>query len=91
MVDEANAIGTAYLRAQMLPASVRGETLQLLREYVDVRVEGGAVTLADAPKREGLLLVPLVFLIVDLDRPRRGLIEVSQQSLRDLQSAMRAE
>jgi Na+/H+-dicarboxylate symporter len=33
-----------------------------------------------------VLIVLLVFLIVDLDRPRRGLIEVSQQSLIDLQT-----
>lgn len=33
-----------------------------------------------------LLIVLLVFLVIDLDRPRRGLIEVSQQGLVDLQS-----
>jgi hypothetical protein len=32
-----------------------------------------------------ILITFLVFLIIDLDRPRRGLIEVSQQSLVDLQ------
>lgn len=32
------------------------------------------------------LIVLLVFLVIDLDRPRRGLIEVSQQGLVDLQS-----
>jgi hypothetical protein len=31
-----------------------------------------------------VLIVCLVFIIIDLDRPRRGLIEVSQQSLVDL-------
>jgi hypothetical protein len=37
------------------------------------------------------LIVALVFVILDLDRPRRGLIEVSQKSLLDLQAAIRAE
>jgi hypothetical protein len=36
------------------------------------------------------LIAVLVFLIVDLDRPRRGLIEVDQSSLHDLRSAIRA-
>ncbi len=45
MVDEANAIGTAYLRAQMLPAPLRDETRALLRDYVDVRVEAGHVSI----------------------------------------------
>lgn len=31
-----------------------------------------------------ILIVSLVFIIIDLDRPRRGLIEVSQQSMMDL-------
>jgi len=31
------------------------------------------------------LVIFLVFIVIDLDRPRRGLIEVSQQSLIDLQ------
>jgi uncharacterized membrane protein (Fun14 family) len=35
-----------------------------------------------------LLVVVLVFIIIDLDRPRRGLIEVSQESLIDLRSAI---
>lgn len=40
VLDEANAIGTTYLRAQMLHEPQRAESLKLLREYVDVRVEG---------------------------------------------------
>jgi len=38
----------------------------------------------------GLIVVP-VFIIVDLDRPRRGLIRVSQQSLGELQAALRGD
>ena len=37
--SEANAIGTTYLRAAMLPEPMRTETRTLLREYVDVRLE----------------------------------------------------
>jgi len=40
LLDEANAIGTGYLRADMLPEPHRTEIRNLLREYVDVRLEG---------------------------------------------------
>jgi amino acid permease len=39
LLSEANAIGTTYLRAAMLPEPIRTETQNLLREYVDVRLE----------------------------------------------------
>ena len=39
LLSEANAIGTTYLRAAMLPEPMRTETQDLLREYVDVRLE----------------------------------------------------
>jgi hypothetical protein len=39
IVDEANAIGTADLRAQLLPEPARSKTLELLREYIDARVK----------------------------------------------------
>src|ERR1700678_1751816 len=45
IVDEANAIGTTDLRAQMLPEPSRTISLGLLREYVGARIdfsEGGA-------------------------------------------------
>jgi len=180
VVDEANAIGTAYLRAQLLPASVRNNVQKLLRDYLDQRIQASAITLANQADREALLaqssrtqtvlwgyarqaadedpspvksglfiqslndlidnlgkrdaaldrhvpevvllllygtfvmagvivgyasglaghrasfvtyimvslIVVLVFIILDLDRPRRGLIEVSQKSLIDLQAAI---
>ena len=40
LLDEANAIGTAYLRAGLLPEPHRAEIRDLLRQYVDVRLEG---------------------------------------------------
>jgi len=183
MVDEANAIGTAYLRAQMLPAPLRDETRALLRDYVDVRVDAGHVSIIrgdewaslmakagslqnalwDGARRAAeanpspvpsgmfvqatndlidsfgrrdaainrhvpevvlflllgtflitcaivgfsagvvgrrpplvsfamvVLIVVLVFVILDLDRPIRGLIVVSEKNLLDLQTSMKAE
>jgi uncharacterized membrane protein (Fun14 family) len=35
-----------------------------------------------------LLIVVVVYLIMDLDRPQRGVIRVSQESLLDLQQVM---
>jgi hypothetical protein len=39
VIDEANAIGTTYLRAGLLPEPYRTDVRNLLREYVDVRLE----------------------------------------------------
>lgn len=39
VLDEANAIGTTYLRAGMLPPPNAAACRKLLREYVDVRLE----------------------------------------------------
>jgi hypothetical protein len=38
-LDEANAIGTAYLRADLLPGADRAQVQQLLRDYVNLRLE----------------------------------------------------
>jgi hypothetical protein len=42
VLEEANAIGTTYLRARLLPEPQASEIARLLREYVDVRVRGVA-------------------------------------------------
>ncbi len=39
VVEESNAIGTAYLRTQLLPEPEKTEISKLLRQYVDVRLE----------------------------------------------------
>ena len=180
VVDEANAIGTAYLRAQLLPTSLRANVQDVLRQYVDLRAQESKVSLSDSQVREVLLvkttttqsalwdyakqateidpnpvktglfiqalnevidsfgkrnaginrhvpelilllvygtfllagvilgftsgvaghrpsmasyfmvilIVILVYIILDLDRPRRGLIEVSQAPLLELQSSL---
>jgi hypothetical protein len=38
-LEEANAIGTTYLRAAFLPEPARSEVRELLRNYVDVRID----------------------------------------------------
>jgi len=38
-VDDANAIGTAFIRADLLPDAERAEVRQLLQDYVDLRVK----------------------------------------------------
>jgi hypothetical protein len=183
VVDEANAIGTAYLHAQLLPESVREHTRKLLRDCTDQRVEAGSASLTDDATRQKLmaksgamqgqlwdqarrgvavdpnpatsglfiqalndvidqfgkrdaslnrhvpelvllllyatfllagatigyfagvaghrtsfvtyimatLILAVVFLILDLDRPRRGLIKVSQESMVSLQASMKAD
>ena len=40
VLEEANAIGTTWLRARLLPEPQRSEAARLLKEYVDVRVRG---------------------------------------------------
>jgi len=56
VVNEANAIGTAYLRAQLLPPSVREEAQNLVVNYLNLRVRAGAVSLDKQEKREPLLV-----------------------------------
>ena len=49
VLDEANAIGTSYLRTRLLPAPESTEIAGLLREYVDLRLQYAAVR--DDPDR----------------------------------------
>src|SRR5262249_28662699 len=39
VLDEANAIGTTWLRTRFLPAAQQTESARLLREYVDLRLQ----------------------------------------------------
>lgn len=183
VVNEANAIGTNYLRVDILPPEVRANTRDLMREYIDTRINAAAVSLDRTDDRQRLqattqrlqgqlwdlavqaaevtdrpatvnlylqslnemidsnasrdaaldrhvpelvlfllyatfiltgsmlgyaagvsssrvskgsyilvtLIVVLVFIIIDLDRPRRGLIEVNQSSLISLGEAIAKE
>lgn len=179
-LKEANAIGTAYLRTQLLPEAQRQEAKDMIADYVALRIAANKVDLTQAKVRraqqrevekaqdalwgvaldaasmdprpvtsglfiqslndlidaygernaalrkhvpevvlfllfavfliaaavlgysgglEGgrpflatlamsLLIVLVIFIIIDLDRPRRGLIEVSQDSMLDLGEAV---
>ena len=180
VVAEANAIGTTYLRARLLPAEMPDEVQALIRQYLEVRIQEGDVdstkpelhasllqqaklmesTLWDhatkAAERDGrqttsglfiqslnelfdtsntrqaalnrhvpeivlflmfativlttatlgyasgiaghrvtlaafvlvILIALVVYLIIDLDRPRRGTIQVSHESMLSLQQAI---
>jgi hypothetical protein len=55
VVDEANAIGTTYLRAQLLPATMRGEVQALLRHYIDLRVRAGGISLDKELQRDVII------------------------------------
>lgn len=56
ILDEANAIGTTYLRAGLLPEPERAESQRLLREYVDARMAAVAPgQLDEALARSGVL------------------------------------
>ncbi len=50
VVDEANAIGTTYLRAKTLPEPRSSEIQELLRQYTALRVEMGSIT-DDTPEK----------------------------------------
>jgi len=49
VIDEANAIGTTMLGAEMLPEPQRGGAIELLREYVPVRLDFAKQSLLDRP------------------------------------------
>jgi len=175
LLSEANAIGTAYLRASMLPEPMRTESRNFLRDYTDARLEAvqpdklshsvaksedlhnrlwaSAVAAAEKDRspitaiyvqslndvidlhatrmmaalrsrvpapiwvvlfllsflsmammgyhealtnsKRSIVVVALIigfstvlFLIVDLDRPRQGILQVNQQAMIDLRKSM---
>jgi ABC-type multidrug transport system fused ATPase/permease subunit len=55
VVAEANAIGTTYLRARLLPPGMQDEVQGLLREYLDVRIQEGRVDSTQPELHESLL------------------------------------
>jgi len=57
LLDEVNGIGTAFLRADFLPAPQRAESQMLYRKYVDIRVE-----IAQHPEKLPQVLVDSVVL-----------------------------
>ena len=67
VVTEANAIGTTYLRAQLLAEPERGDTLELLAEYGDA-----ATALATAERRDTPPFVAAAAQIAQLQRDLWG-------------------
>ncbi len=55
VVAEANAIGTTYLRARLLPAGMQEEVQALLRQYLDVRIQEGRIDSTEPELHESLL------------------------------------
>ncbi|HOY70298.1 MAG TPA: hypothetical protein PL131_06950 [Methylotenera sp.] len=55
VVDEANAIGTAFLRTQLLPKQAQPEIQQTMRQYVDLRARASQLALNNATERDPLL------------------------------------
>jgi hypothetical protein len=55
VTDEANAIGTAQLRLQLLPPPARDEARALLARYVDVRIKTGALTQLQREEHDQLI------------------------------------
>ncbi len=47
VIDEANSIETAYLRAQVLPQPLRAESQELFKEYIAIRVRSSQSALDD--------------------------------------------
>src|SRR5262245_7368018 len=54
LVDEANAIGTLWLRTDLLPPQVRDDVRRLVRRYVDVQVEATTLDTSQAAWRDAL-------------------------------------
>lgn len=54
LLDDANAIGTTYLRAGMLPASNRNEVRRLLRHYLELRTSAKIEDLPEILKKSDL-------------------------------------
>ncbi|WP_169739522.1 hypothetical protein [Thioclava pacifica] len=55
VVDEANAIGTAWLRVQLLPEDVQPEARNLLIQYARLRAQAGEVPASNVKRRAGLV------------------------------------
>lgn len=55
VVDEANAIGTAYLRLDLLPVDQRQASTQLMREYIETRIEAGSISMDREDERQRIL------------------------------------
>ena len=86
VLEESNAIGTTYLRAATLPEPIRTDTRNLLREYVDVRLEAArAGNVAEAiPRSEELLNSLWSRAVTATEQDRSPVTALFVQSLNDV-------
>jgi hypothetical protein len=100
VLQEANAIGTTYLRAQLLEEPHRARLSQLLVDYTDNRIALATAKRADAANLTGyrgqlagaFLITLLTFalgLIIDLERPTTGVILESQALMELLRESLK--
>ncbi len=61
VLEEANAIGTAYLRADLIDAEHGAAVKELLREYVDVRLEAAGGSDLDTALRRSVAIHDLLW------------------------------
>ena len=52
LIDEANALGTALLKVQLLPPQEQPEARELLHRYIDLRIETGSIDITRHEERE---------------------------------------
>ena len=64
-MEEANAIGIAYLRSQLLPASVRSDVQKLWREYLGLRIQASAIIVC--PNKKNRFRSRAIQLIANLE------------------------
>ena len=57
VVEEANAIGTAYLRTDILPDEIREDSQALMGDYIANRIAAGAISLDRDDEREAIIEV----------------------------------
>jgi len=55
VMEESNAIGTAYLRTSLLSEPYSAEVDSLIAHYVDLRIESGGIDMADPSVREDVI------------------------------------
>lgn len=89
VLEEANAIGTTYLRAGLLPQPQQSEVRRLLREYVEVRLDGPAGDLPKVLRRSEVLHDALwkqtqSLVAADMDSELRSLFVASLNETIDL-------
>ncbi len=89
VLDEANALGTAYLRAGLLPSSSKVEVRKLLREYTEIRLGGTHATIpavmTHSDRIHDLLWTQAESLVtVDMDSELRTLFISSLNQVIDL-------